>query len=282
MMTPVSFLIPQFPASGPRFTSKERDSETGLDYFGARYYSGAQGRFTGPDPGPYDLKNPQSLNRYAYVINNPLKFVDPSGEMSTYAVDEVNKTIRITVNIELYGPDATQDLANTLKSEIQEAWQGKYTDPKTGVEYTVTTKATVTVADPNNASGTSVPNRIYVDFSNMKDESNVRNDVNRGSKKYPMYIGAFYGDCKESSRCRKHEGGHYIGLGDDYYADTGEAVRGHEGHLMAVGGDPKRADRDEIDRYAGYVLKTGQSKGTVIVLPGSKSAIGRMLERQYK
>ena len=66
---------------GEQFTGKERDSERGLDYFGARYFSGAQGRFTSPDPllnsgRPW---NPQSWNRYAYTLNNPLKFTDPTG-----------------------------------------------------------------------------------------------------------------------------------------------------------------------------------------------------------
>ena len=78
-----------------RFTGKERDAETsnsamgdGLDYFGARYFSGAQGRFTTPDwsekpePVPYaDLKDPQSLNLYAYVRNNPLTNRDPDGHV---------------------------------------------------------------------------------------------------------------------------------------------------------------------------------------------------------
>jgi RHS repeat-associated protein len=61
-------------------TGKERDDETGLDYFGARYYSGAQGRFTSPDSTAYSkLGNPQSWNLYAYSFNNPLKFIDPTG-----------------------------------------------------------------------------------------------------------------------------------------------------------------------------------------------------------
>ncbi len=65
------------------FTQKERDIETGLDYFGARYYSSTQGRFTTGDPASLELRhlvNPQDLNRYAYVANNPLKFIDPDGE----------------------------------------------------------------------------------------------------------------------------------------------------------------------------------------------------------
>lgn len=53
--------------------------ETGLDYFGARYYSGAQGRFTSPDQPLADQhpEDPQSWNMYAYVRNNPLKNTDP-------------------------------------------------------------------------------------------------------------------------------------------------------------------------------------------------------------
>ncbi len=69
------------PAS--RFTGKERDSETGLDYFGARYFSGAQGRFASPDPGNASgflyPEDPQSWNGYSYGRNNPLKYVDPDG-----------------------------------------------------------------------------------------------------------------------------------------------------------------------------------------------------------
>jgi RHS repeat-associated protein len=76
------------PPSGPGmfFTSKERDAETGLDYFGARYFSSSQGRFTSPDwsatpqPVPYaDLTDPQTLNLYSYVRNNPLRRADPDG-----------------------------------------------------------------------------------------------------------------------------------------------------------------------------------------------------------
>jgi len=61
-----------------KFTQKERDSETGLDYFRARYYSSSQvvhqcGYLAGR------MLSPQTLNLYSYVRNNPLKFVDPLG-----------------------------------------------------------------------------------------------------------------------------------------------------------------------------------------------------------
>jgi RHS repeat-associated protein len=69
-----------------RYTGKERDSESGLDYFGARYYGSTMGRFMSPDwsakyePVPYaKLDNPQSLNLYSYVYNNPLSRADRDG-----------------------------------------------------------------------------------------------------------------------------------------------------------------------------------------------------------
>jgi RHS repeat-associated protein len=64
-----------------KFTSKERDSETGLDFFGARYFAGAQGRFTSVDSlmSSAHIIEPQSWNRYAYTLNNPLRFVDVKG-----------------------------------------------------------------------------------------------------------------------------------------------------------------------------------------------------------
>lgn len=64
-----------------QFTSKERDNETGLDYFGARYYSSVQGRFTGVDPEQEGARkeDPQSWNGYEYARNNPLRYTDPDG-----------------------------------------------------------------------------------------------------------------------------------------------------------------------------------------------------------
>jgi RHS repeat-associated protein len=64
-----------------KFTSKERDSETGLDYFGARYYGNALGRFATPDDpfADQDQADPQSWNMYSYVRNNPTDYSDPDG-----------------------------------------------------------------------------------------------------------------------------------------------------------------------------------------------------------
>src|SRR5271170_2289856 len=66
---------------GSRSPGKERDTESGNDYFGARYYGSTMGRFMSPDPLNLTedrLMNPwNTLNKYAYGANNPLKYIDP-------------------------------------------------------------------------------------------------------------------------------------------------------------------------------------------------------------
>ncbi len=62
-----------------RFTGYELDAETGLNYAVARYYSSRLGRFVSPDPIGGSILNPQSLNRYAYVANDPADLTDPLG-----------------------------------------------------------------------------------------------------------------------------------------------------------------------------------------------------------
>lgn len=64
-----------------KFTGQIRDNETGMDYFHARYFTNALGRFNSPDPANAGakLENPQSWNGYSYVLNNPLALTDPTG-----------------------------------------------------------------------------------------------------------------------------------------------------------------------------------------------------------
>jgi RHS repeat-associated protein len=73
--------------SGLHFTGKERDTESGLDNFKARYDSSSMGRFMSPDPlNTLDLSHPQKLNRYTYANNNPLSNVDVGGHCTAPAV----------------------------------------------------------------------------------------------------------------------------------------------------------------------------------------------------
>ena len=81
--TPYGIVIDGTPSEHYLFTGKERDTESGLDMFGARHNASSIGRFISPDPGKLKLKHlfdPQGLNRYAYTRNNPLRYVDPDGK----------------------------------------------------------------------------------------------------------------------------------------------------------------------------------------------------------
>ncbi|MBL8233976.1 MAG: RHS repeat-associated core domain-containing protein [Bryobacterales bacterium] len=96
-----------------QFTGKERDAETGLDYFGARYMSSVQGRFTSPDEPLVDqyAGDPQSWNLYSYVRNSPLRNIDPTGRT---CVPNGNGGFQ-----DVDGPGGT--CADALKGDIAEA-----------------------------------------------------------------------------------------------------------------------------------------------------------------
>jgi hypothetical protein len=74
-----------------------------LDYFGARYYASAQGRFTSTDPSRKSIKviNPQTWNRYNYTLNNPLRYVDENGKWPTETHNEIIRTAFRTLDPEL-------------------------------------------------------------------------------------------------------------------------------------------------------------------------------------
>jgi RHS repeat-associated protein len=71
--------MPQQVLSAHKFTGKERDAESGLDNFGARYDSSSMGRFMSPDPLGGRMIDPQTLNKYSYTRNNPVNLIDPTG-----------------------------------------------------------------------------------------------------------------------------------------------------------------------------------------------------------
>ena len=110
------------------FTGKERDTESGNDYFGARYYSSALGRFMTPDwsakvePVPYaKLDDPQSLNLYAYVLNNPLALVDLDGHVSCQEAPSLCAAVRDSVSS---GGSIQDGWANYNQAQLSNAFAG--------------------------------------------------------------------------------------------------------------------------------------------------------------
>ncbi len=127
------------------FTGKERDGETGLDYFGARYYAGVQGRFTGADPVMSSARasDPQSWNRYAYARNNPLLYVDPTGTTykicdtegnceDNYSDEDFKKNFQKSKNVILAGGNIYSRTAKGTQGEQigTYAWTGQELDQK--------------------------------------------------------------------------------------------------------------------------------------------------------
>jgi len=135
-----------------KFTGKERDTESGLDYFTARYYGSSMGRFTSPDPLPWIhwqhgneddqkkfeayISNPQDLNMYAYVLNNPLNKTNPTG-MNACGTNN-DSSCKVTVTITDRSKDAN----------------GNYNDKYTGVKNSGNYNATAVVSVNGKEAGT--------------------------------------------------------------------------------------------------------------------------------
>ena len=98
-----------------RFTGQIRDTETGLDFFNARYYTAPLGRFNSVDPenAGADLRDPQTWNEYAYARNNPFALVDPTG-MDPEPTDPVDPGDGFTLGYHV--STVKQDAGNAVKN----------------------------------------------------------------------------------------------------------------------------------------------------------------------
>jgi RHS repeat-associated protein len=112
-----------------KFTGKERDGETQLDYFGARYYSNRLGRWISADWSPTpipvayaDFRNPQSLNRYGYVSNMPTAKSDPDGHCEVLCASIVAAVVTTTaakVGHLYYHSQQLKSEANSFKQDAK-------------------------------------------------------------------------------------------------------------------------------------------------------------------
>jgi RHS repeat-associated protein len=128
-------------------SGKERDTESGLDYFGARYYGSSMGRFMSPDSSGYSgLTNPQSWNLYTYTLNNPLRYDDPTGHTVECKTDAAGCLSAARAAV---GKDAAGQL--TTETTTTQNWFQKLF----GLSGTTTTTLQITGdgADFRNASG---------------------------------------------------------------------------------------------------------------------------------
>jgi RHS repeat-associated protein len=216
------------------FTGKERDSESGLDNFGARYNSSNMGHFMSPDAFYKDshVGDPQSWNEYAYARNNPLRYVDPNGETATVSsnctTDQQNHTtcnVNISASITVYatsGSNLTQDQLNAaasqIQSSIQNAWSGSFTQD--GVTYNVSTQISVSVAgSESDAMKSGAQNVIGLSNGPADPANNANSYVN------PRLLSPIAGltgkdtgvwNINTVGEDSAHEFTHLLGVGDRY------------------------------------------------------------------
>lgn len=127
---------PGIPTAQPlHFTGKERDKETGLDYFGARYYGSRLARLTTVDPllaiGP-SLRDPQRWNRYAYAKNNPFKYVDPDGRYTCSGKECEKFEKQRQLGLRSASPDVRRGAAAYGDAGVANGVTVTFTDPGDG------------------------------------------------------------------------------------------------------------------------------------------------------
>jgi RHS repeat-associated protein len=119
-----------------RFTGQIQDEETGLYYYGARYYDPELGRFIQPDTIISDLSNPQSFNRYAYTLNNPLRYTDPDGHLpvpvvaglwgaGVYGAEKLGEAIYVN-SVQYQGAAQVAAMQRRLDEQTYERTGGQY------------------------------------------------------------------------------------------------------------------------------------------------------------
>ena len=226
-----------------KFTDHERDSETGLDYMGARYYTSLTGRFMSPDLPFLDQNslNPQRWNLYSYGRNNPIAFSDPTG----HAPESAFCTLAKCAPYERNGGDPS---AGTWEDEDD----GDRT-PHVSTEISIFENDGVTVLRHVVTAYQQVSNSevrhaqivTYVHFSNKNAEMIRATQTTREASTRPGEYGSFpwFGDQRGMS---ESEARSYVGAATFDQARAATASRGLKGFVQAVMKDVK----DNPRKYA--------------------------------
>ena len=170
-------------------TSKERDNESGLDYFIARYYSSAHGRFTGVDPVNITedrIADPQRINLYVYARNNPLLYVDPDGKDIWIFMDA--KPVG-TTQIRVIGSENVEGAPKTIEVPVYQVIIRDSLAPKDdskATTYYVTRDAPVLdLNNPRNSDGTWNINNAAFEPATNKSKQGDWTDYKAVPTAYP-------------------------------------------------------------------------------------------------
>jgi RHS repeat-associated protein len=205
-----------------KFTQKERDTETGLDFFEARYYAGMQGRFTSADPftvTPARVLDPQQLNLYSYVRNNPLAHIDPTGMIIDTGRLDDNELKRWQKVVDL--ANAKDNYGNYLNLKLHEEYDRLNNDERTfsienqdfGSKSQDIGEFKITKFKGDKDFSEAV---IQLDFKKLKNlESPAPADLVPGFKKFEGLFGVKNDAILRLAELFGHEAGHGVFALDD-------------------------------------------------------------------
>lgn len=260
-----------------QFTGYEKDNESELSYAETRYHAANAGRFLSPDDFANDsqVADPSSWNKFVYVRNSPLKYVDDDGRKATIIIetDEKNKTVKVKISasIAFYGEKGISmkrpnEAAKKAADNIAKAWAGKF--EKDGMSVTVDTEIAWATKE-SKAEAESLRYQNVIGF--------VDGDAD-GSADSRTWSGGFdiLGDVPDRGRWNinsvdsgvpQHEFGHLLGVWDVYKGD--ELINTN---LLSNPSNSARALGDDFDRALGGEISSHREESR------RRVAVGRQWE----
>jgi RHS repeat-associated protein len=166
-----------------KYTGQREESTLGGIYdYNARFYDPIVGRFLSPDTLVQNPSDPQSLNRFAYARNNPLKYVDPSG----HCFEPVSAALCLIGGVALYMLAAQATLNHTYQSNPDIVG-----DAASAINSLLTTPLNVAPAAPNNTAGTT-PNAqqpvVLANPNNLVGNANIVESYPLGSSSNSLQL----------------------------------------------------------------------------------------------
>jgi RHS repeat-associated protein len=161
------------------FTGKERDTESGNDYFGARYFTSNIGHWISPDwsakvePVPYSkLDDPQTLNLYSYVRNNPVSQVDLDGHYFVVS-EKIQQQVQQYISTMLRTPQGAATINAIASSSVPVSFGLGTLRSTKNADGTTSITAGITVPVPGNATGSIGGANVTLDNSNISTIANA-------------------------------------------------------------------------------------------------------------